>query len=59
MSADALNKKRLQVVLESNKVIFSMNGVFVGKGYSCDGMFKLCINKDKISTYVVDASYSL
>ncbi|XP_071928092.1 uncharacterized protein [Coffea arabica] len=59
VSADALNKKGLKVVLESNKVIFSMNGVFVGKGYSCDGMFKLCINKDNVSVYVVDASYSL
>ncbi|XP_071920799.1 uncharacterized protein [Coffea arabica] len=59
VSADALNKKGLKAVIESNKVIFSLNGVFVGKGYSCDGMFKLCINKNNVSVYIVDASYSL
>ena len=59
VSADALNKKGLKAVIESNKLIFSLNGVFVGKGYSCDGMFKLCINKNNVSVYIVDASYSL
>ncbi|XP_071939284.1 uncharacterized protein [Coffea arabica] len=45
VSADILYKKGLKAVLESNNVILSKNGVFVGKGYSCNGMFKLSINK--------------
>ena len=60
VSADILNKKGLKAVLEANKVILSKNGVFVGKGYSCNGMFKLSINKnDDVSLYMVDSSYSL
>jgi len=39
-----LYKSGVKAVLESDKLILSKNGVFVGKGYSCDEMFKLSIN---------------
>ena len=59
MSADILNKKGLKAVLESNNVILSKNGVFVGKGYSCNGMFKLSINKvNDISVYSLASTSS-
>ncbi|XP_071928279.1 uncharacterized protein [Coffea arabica] len=45
VSTDILNKKGLKAVLESNNVILSKNDVFVGKGYSCNGMFKVPDNK--------------
>ena len=52
ISASSLFKKGLKVVLEAGKIIFSKNGVFVGQGYSCDGMFKLSINKVDVYVYV-------
>ena len=47
ISANLLCKKGLKIVLEPNKVAISKNGVFLGKGCSCDGMLKLSINSDK------------
>ena len=32
------------MVFESDKLILSKSGNFVGKGYSCDGMIKLYTN---------------
>ncbi|KAL0455580.1 UNVERIFIED_CONTAM: hypothetical protein Slati_0897200 [Sesamum latifolium] len=59
VSAALLCKKGLKAVIESDKLIFTKSGVFVGKGYYCDGMFKLCtnanaMNKMTISTYFVE-----
>ena len=54
MSANMLCKKGFKTVLESEKLILTKNGVFVGKGYSCNGMFKLSINKIGVSAYTVD-----
>ena len=53
-------RKGLKAVLESDKIVISKNGVFVGKGYSCDGMFKLSINNNiSVSIYIVEQSFSL
>ena len=47
VSANLLYKSGVKVVLESNKLIFSKNGIFVGKGYATDSMYKLSIiNKE-------------
>ena len=64
VSANLLCKKGIKAVLESDKLILSKNGVFVGKGYACDGMFKLSVNiinnnKDVVSAYIIDSSISL
>ena len=65
ISANLLCKGGFKTVLEPDKLILSKNGVFVGKGYACDGMFKLSINsiinnKNKnISVYMVDSSINL
>ena len=59
ISASLLCKKGIKAVLEADKVIFSKNGVFVGQAYSCDGMFKLSINKVDVSVYVLDSSFNL
>jgi hypothetical protein len=32
-----------KVVLESNKVVMSKHGQFIGKGYNCGGMFRLSL----------------
>lgn len=53
VSASLLCKKGMKTVLESDKLILSKNGVFVGKGYACDGMFKLSIhNNNKVCNSV-------
>jgi hypothetical protein len=42
-----LSKKRFKILLDSDKVIVTMSGMFVGKGYSYDDMFKFNINEIK------------
>ena len=42
-------------MIESDNVILSKSSIFVGKEYSCDGMFKLSINEiNKNSVYIVE-----
>ena len=56
ISANLLCNKGFKIVLEAERVIVSKNGVFLGKGYSCDGMFKLSINKTHaVVAYIVDS----
>lgn len=56
VSANLLCKNGIKIVLESDKLIVSKNDMFVGKGYSCDGMFKLSLIKVNSSIYIVDDS---
>ncbi|KAJ4956023.1 hypothetical protein NE237_012806 [Protea cynaroides] len=60
ISTNLLCKKGIKIILESDKVVFSKYGAFVGKGYSCDGMFKLnIINKmNDASVYIIGFSSS-
>ncbi|KAH9670700.1 hypothetical protein KPL70_017080 [Citrus sinensis] len=56
ISASCMCKHGLKIVLESNTCIISKNGLFVGKGYSCDGMYKLSINNNNINlAYIVES----
>ena len=59
VSANLLCKSSVKVVLESNKLNLSKNGIFVGNGYATDGIYKLSIiNKEVYScAYIVDSSY--
>ena len=45
VSGSLLNKHGFKLVFESDKVILSKSGIFVGKGYMYEGMFKMNINK--------------
>ena len=52
-----LSKKGFKIVLDSNKVIVTKSGMFMGKGYSYDGMFKFIINEiNVIYTYMVEST---
>ena len=55
VSANLLCKNGIKVLLESENFILTKNGSFVGKGYSCDGMFKLSINKITSYAYIIDS----
>ena len=59
VSANSLCKNGLKAVLEAEKIILSKNGVFVGQGYLCNGMFKLSINKVNVSVYMLQSNFYL
>ena len=50
MSSYLLNKAGFKQTMESNQYVISKKGLFVGKGYGCDGMFKLNIENNISST---------
>lgn len=59
-SGDLLGEPRIKSMYESGKLILTRSGSFIGKGYSCDGMVKLCIddvinNKNATSAYMLDS----
>ena len=56
VSANLLCKSGVKAVLESDKLILSKNGIFVGKRYATNGMYKLSIiNKEVFGcAYMVD-----
>ena len=45
-----LNKAGFKQTMKSNNYVISKNELFVGKGYACDGMFKLNVDNNKAST---------
>ena len=57
VSGSLLNKYGFKLVFESDKFIISKGGIFVGKGYLYQGMFKLNINKINNSIYMIDSFY--
>ena len=59
VSANLLCKSSVKAVLESNKLNLSKNGIFVGKGYATDGIYKISIINKEVSScaYIVDSSY--
>ena len=50
-----LSKHSFKIVFEADKFILSKNGMFVGKGYVANGMFKLNIENENISAYLVES----
>jgi hypothetical protein len=60
VSGDLLGKSGIKSVYELGKLILTCNGVFVGKGYSAEGMIKLCttdniINENYNSAYMLQS----
>ncbi|KAK4385414.1 hypothetical protein Sango_2665400 [Sesamum angolense] len=53
VSAAILSKKGLKTVIEADKLIVTKNGEFVGKGYYCDGMFKLCTTMNAMNKNLI------
>ena len=56
VSGSLLNNHGFMLVFESNKFVLSKSGMYVGKGYMSDGMWKLNVvtiiksNMNKVST---------
>jgi hypothetical protein len=56
VSGFLLNKVGFKQVLEADQFVLSKKGMFVGKGYACDGMFKLNVEMNEnnnSSAYIV------
>ncbi|XP_071916128.1 uncharacterized protein [Coffea arabica] len=61
VSGSLLNKHGFRMIFESDKVILSKSGMYVGKAYTTDGLFKLNVmtivnNKNKSSAYLIESS---
>ncbi|KAL0553832.1 hypothetical protein IC582_007736 [Cucumis melo] len=58
VSGNLLNRARLKIVLEGDKVVLTKNGEFVGKGYLSNGLFVLNTISMNVnassSTYVIE-----
>ena len=52
MSSFLLNKTGFKQIIESDQYVIVKKDIFVGKGYACDGMFKLNVEMNKVSTFV-------
>ena len=50
MSNFLLNKAGFKQTMKSDNYVITKKGLFVGKGYACDGMFKLNVENNKAST---------
>ena len=46
ISSYLMNKASLKQTMKSDQYVISKKGLFVGKGYACDGMFKLNIENN-------------
>ena len=59
-----LNSHGFRLVFELDKFVLSKSGMYVGKGYMIDGMWKLNVitiiksdmNKANTSTYIIESS---
>src|SRR5436190_4026241 len=43
VSGSLLCRDGFKIVLESNKVVMSKHGLFIGKGYECEGFFRFSL----------------
>ena len=50
MSSFLLNKVDFKQTMKSNNYVITKKGLFVGKSYACDEMFKLNVENNKAST---------
>ncbi|KAI5333799.1 hypothetical protein L3X38_023931 [Prunus dulcis] len=54
ISGSSLVKQGYKIVMESNRIVITRNDIFIGKGYVCDGLFKINVvfEDNKISPQV-------
>ena len=57
MSSYLLNKAGFKQTIESDQYVITKKGIFVEKGYACDGMFKLNVENKKthVSVYMLSS----
>lgn len=55
VSGALLSKDWFKKVFESDKFILHKNYLFIGKGYSISGTFKLNVENEIVSTYIAES----
>ncbi|RVW96807.1 hypothetical protein CK203_026024 [Vitis vinifera] len=55
--ASLLSKKRFKLVFESDKLVLTKGGTFVGKGYMSEGLFKLNVFNDNVIASTINKSF--
>ena len=66
MSGSFLSKKGFRLVFESDKFVLTKSGIYVGKGYMSNGLFKMNVmtivsyfnNNNTSSAYMLDTEIS-
>ena len=64
VSGSLLSKKGFRLIFESDKFVFTKSGIYVGKGYMSDGLFKINVmtivsnfnNKNTSFAYMIEPS---
>ena len=64
VSGSLLSKKGFRLVFESDKFVLTKSGIYVGKGYMSNGLFKMNVmtivsdfkNKNTSSAYMLESS---
>ena len=56
VSASLLSKKGFKLVFESDKLVLTNGGTFVGKGYISEGLFKLNVFNDNVIASTINKS---
>ena len=64
VSRSLLSNKGFRLVFEPNNFVLTKSGIYVGKGYMSDGIFKMNVmtvvsnfnNKNTSSTYMIESS---
>lgn len=61
VSCSLLSKNGFKLVLESNKFVLTKSGMYVGKWYMSDGLFRINVmtivsNKNKSFAYILESS---
>ncbi|VVA36738.1 PREDICTED: retrotransposon, partial [Prunus dulcis] len=61
VSGSLLSKNGFKLVFESDKFVLTKNGMYVGKGYLTDGLFKMNVMTvvHKVNTNKVSSAYML
>ena len=59
VSGAILGKPGIKTVYDSGKLILSRSGAFMGKGYLCDGIWKLCIVNNEINKSASSSAYMI
>ena len=57
VSASLLSKKGFKLVFESDKLVLTKGGTFVGKGYMSEGLFKLNVFNDNVIASTINKSF--
>ena len=61
VSRSQLVQREYKIILDCNKIMITKNNTFIGRGYVCEGLFKLniinyLINKAENQVYFVNKS---